>query len=111
MDRHLWQEGEPLGPIGTEIVFENDAVRVWRVDLAPGERQPWHKHYLPYVIVPLADARCEMRFADGVVREIIDAPGAVKWRGDPGPVHELYNVGTTDSRTILVEIKEGAKPD
>jgi hypothetical protein len=109
MDKHLWQEGEPLGPIGTEILFENEHVRVWRVDLGPKAHQSWHKHHLPYVIVPLTTSHYEMRFNDGTVRRIDDVPGAVKWRGDPGPVHELYNLDDTAGGTVLVEIKDGAK--
>jgi hypothetical protein len=108
MDPHLWKEGDPLGPIGSEILFENEHIRVWKIDLAPKEHQPWHKHHLPYLIVPLGTSTCDMRFADGTLRKITDAPGEVKWRGDPGPVHELYNTGDTDSRTVLVEIKAGA---
>jgi hypothetical protein len=110
MDEHLWQEGEPLGEIGTEVVYENEHVRVWRVDLAPKGHQPWHKHHLPYVIVPLTTSEYAMRFADGTVRRISDTPGAVKWRGDPGPVHELYNLDDTAAATVLVEIK-GRAPD
>ena len=31
-------------PIGTELVYEDDAVRVWRIELAPGEVAGWHTH-------------------------------------------------------------------
>jgi quercetin dioxygenase-like cupin family protein len=58
-----------LGPIGDKILFENEVVRVWSVTLDPGERQPWHQHRLPYLIVPLTEGRNEMTFDDGRVRE------------------------------------------
>ena len=54
-----------LGPIGDKIVFENELVRVWSVTLDPGQRQPWHQHLLPYLIVPLTQGRNEMTFDDG----------------------------------------------
>jgi len=111
MDPHLWKEGEPLGPIGTAVLYENERIRVWTVDLGPKAHQPWHKHHLPYLIVPLSTSDFEMRFEDGTVRRFSDVPGAVKWRGDPGPVHELYNLGTDEARTILVEIKDDANGD
>jgi hypothetical protein len=38
------KRGVELGPIGDEILFENDRVRVWSVKLDPGERQAWHQH-------------------------------------------------------------------
>jgi beta-alanine degradation protein BauB len=46
-----------LGPIGDKIVFENELVRVWSVTLDPGQRQPWHQHLLPYLIVPLTEGK------------------------------------------------------
>jgi hypothetical protein len=110
MDAHLWKEGEPLGPIGTQMLFENEHVRVWMVDLPPKGRQPWHKHHLPYVVVPLTTATNAMRFEDGSTRRFTDIPGDVKWRDDLRLVHELYNLDENGpSRTVLVEIK-GAKP-
>ena len=38
-------------PIGTELVYEDDSVRVWRIELAPGETAGWHTHYLDYTTV------------------------------------------------------------
>ena len=38
-------------PIGTELVFEDDSVRVWRIDLAPGEKAGWHTHHLDYTSI------------------------------------------------------------
>jgi beta-alanine degradation protein BauB len=57
-----------LGPIGDKILFENEFVRVWSVQLDPGQRQPWHQHLLPYLIVPLTEGENEMTFDDGRVR-------------------------------------------
>jgi quercetin dioxygenase-like cupin family protein len=33
-------------PIGTELVFEDAHVRVWRIVLEPGDEAPWHTHAL-----------------------------------------------------------------
>ena len=45
----MTDEPDPKGnPIGTELVFEDDSVRVWRIDLAPGEKAGWHTHFLDY---------------------------------------------------------------
>jgi hypothetical protein len=41
----------PLGPIGDEVLFENGYVRVWGLTLDPGERQAWHRHDLPYIVI------------------------------------------------------------
>jgi beta-alanine degradation protein BauB len=96
--------GRPLGEIGDRILFENEQVRVWIVDLPPGGKQPWHQHYLPYVIISLTEGTNEIHFEDGVVRKTNELPGDVLWRM-PGEVHELRNMADTLYRNILVEIK------
>ena len=45
--------GDKLGPLGDKVLFENEFVRIWSVKLDPGERQAWHQHHLPYIIVPM----------------------------------------------------------
>ena len=37
--------------VGTELLFENDRVRVWGMELAPGESSPYHRHESDYVYV------------------------------------------------------------
>jgi len=96
-----------LGPIGDKILFENEFVRVWSVTLDPGQRQPWHQHLLPYLIVPLTEGKNEMTFDDGRVRQTHEKPGEVIWR-EPGIAHELLNCSDWQYRNVLVEIKTSA---
>lgn len=96
--------GHKLGPIGDRILFENESVRVWIVSLEPGDKQPWHKHYLPYLIVPLTKGKSEIVFEDGTVRRPEEKPGDVIWR-EPGEVHELTNCADWKYENILVEVK------
>src|SRR5215831_3372432 len=99
-----------LGPIGDRILFENEFVRVWSVNLDPGQRQPWHQHLLPYLIVPLTEGKNVMNFDDGRTRETFEKPGEVIWR-EAGIPHELINVSDWQYRNVLVEIKAGASPE
>lgn len=96
-----------LGTIGNRVVFENERIRVWLVELEPGQIQSRHVHDLPYLIVPLTDGRNIMRFDDG--REIAtdEKPGACLWRV-PGAPHELENTSSWQYRNVLVELKEPA---
>src|SRR5690606_37562094 len=57
--------GEKLGPLGDKVLFENEFVRIWSVKLDPGERQAWHQHQLPYIIVPMTEGKNIMYFEDG----------------------------------------------
>ncbi|QDM20764.1 cupin [Tardiphaga sp. vice154] len=93
-----------LGPIGDQILFENDQVRVWSVKLEPGSRQHWHQHHLPYLIVPLTRGQNIMVFEDGRERETDEVPGGVLWR-EPGAPHELINISDWEYKNVLIEIK------
>jgi quercetin dioxygenase-like cupin family protein len=93
-----------LGPIGDRILFENERVRVWGVNLESGQRQPWHKHDLPYLIVPLTKGKNIMFFDDGREKETNEAVGEVLWR-EPGIPHELLNVSDWHYSNVLIEIK------
>lgn len=97
-------EGTVLGTIGDEVIFENEHVRVWKLNLAPGEIQGWHQHDLPYLVIPLTAGDNVMRFADGRVKPTAERPGEALWR-EPGMPHELENVGKTSYANVLVEIK------
>jgi quercetin dioxygenase-like cupin family protein len=94
----------PLGPIGSTILYENDAVRVWAVIVEPGAKQLWHRHLLPYLIVPLTGGDIEIESMDGVIRRPKEKVGEVMWR-EAGEVHELRNTGSSVYRNILVELK------
>ena len=98
-----------LGPIGNAILFENDVIRVWSVELEPNDRQAWHRHDLPYLIVPLTKGHNVMTFADGRVRETEEAVGGVLWR-EPGIPHELLNVSDWTYRNVLIEFKQPVEP-
>ena len=74
-------EADPKGnPIGTELVYEDDSVRVWRIELAPGETAGWHTHYLDYTTVVVEGDVVERPNADGSVDRIEVKPGAImRW--------------------------------
>lgn len=94
-----------LGPVGQEVVFENDQVRVWEITLAPGEQQPWHQHHHPYLVIALAAADNRIdALAGGEPRLVHEPAGGVVYR-EPGEIHMLTNRGTTPYRSRLVELK------
>jgi quercetin dioxygenase-like cupin family protein len=96
-----------LGPVGDHILFENDLIRAWLVDLPPGGKQPWHQHLLDYLIVPLTEGRNVMRFADGRVKNTDETPGTVLWR-EAGIPHELENLADWRYKNVLIEFKRTA---
>jgi hypothetical protein len=67
-------------PIGTEMIFEDDRVRIWTIDLAPGEEAPFHTHLLDYTTVTIEGDMVERINADGSRDRIAAQPGAVsRW--------------------------------
>lgn len=49
--------------VGTQLLFENERVRVWDLRLAPGESTGLHRHehdylYISYWRWPVAGGRC-----------------------------------------------------
>lgn len=105
MSSAVSKKGNPLGPIATKVVFENDQIRVWSLELGPKGHQPLHEHYCPYLIVPLSESKSVMKWEDGRSRELVDHPGDVKYRESGDGPHELFNLEDADMKSILVEIK------
>ncbi|MGH3505305.1 MAG: cupin domain-containing protein [Nocardioidaceae bacterium] len=101
------RDGNPisLAPVGQELLFENDHVRVWEIMLDAGASQPWHRHRNPYLVIGLeaADNRIDS-IEGGEPRLVREEAGSVVYR-EPGEVHMLTNHGTTRYRSHLVELK------
>jgi quercetin dioxygenase-like cupin family protein len=96
----------PSGPIGTEVIFENDQVRVWDMKVAPGGKKAWHHHKLDYVIINVTGGKIELENVDGHTIIADDKVGGVIWN-DAGQKHELRNLSGQPYQNILVELKNG----
>lgn len=98
---------EPSVNIGTELLFENEAVRVWSMELAPGQESPYHVHKLDYVYVYVTPSRLTFMPEPGQIQHVRDyGDGYVRFTavGD-GIRHQISNVGDSIHRQILVELK------
>ncbi len=99
---------EILPEIGSRLLFENDRVRVWDLQLAPGESTGVHRHERDYLYVVIGDGRLQAADADGERREASDMKdGEVRFNEVDGEaVHEAFNVGDGSWRNIIVELKD-----
>jgi hypothetical protein len=99
-----------LGGVGTRVLFENERVRIWELDLAPGARSATHRHELDYVIVQIeGDRIAAMPEADtaGAFRDYIEADvaaGKARFVARGG-VETAINVGQRRYHEILIELK------
>ena len=92
--------------VGTEILFENDRVRVWEMLLAPGESCPPHRHVHDHLLLYAEPAEIRATFEGRPVIQHVEH-GCVAYRavGDAGlPPHSITNVAGTPSRHFVVEL-------
>ena len=104
-----------LGPIGTNVVYEDERVRVWRLKLAPGEDSAVHRHDLDHLLIQIAGDRIAARpepDTAGPFTERIDADvvsGMVTFV-PAGGIETASNIGSQQYLEIIVELKSQANP-
>jgi predicted metal-dependent enzyme (double-stranded beta helix superfamily) len=99
-----------LGKIADKVLFENERVRIWEMDLPPGGRSDVHRHDLDYVIVMIEGDRLGAepepdsagRFRDPIEFDV--EPGMTVYV-ERGGVETAVNVGKKRYREILIELK------
>ncbi|HZJ09345.1 MAG TPA: cupin domain-containing protein [Trueperaceae bacterium] len=99
------KRGMSLGDIGHQLLQETDEIRVWSVDLEPGESIHFHYHHHPYVIISLGGDKNVVESIFGEKRETVEPAGNVVYRNAPSPVHRLTNISQVPYRSRLVEFK------
>jgi beta-alanine degradation protein BauB len=92
--------------IGTELLFENDRVRVWDLRLQPGEASPTHRHRGDYLFVQVTPSTVEAH-EGGEAPSLTECDdGFVQYTEvGPGIVHRIVNRADLPFREILVEFK------
>lgn len=110
-----------MSGVGSRLVFEDERVRVWHLDLEPGEQCELHTHKLDYVARIIAGSTVEVLGPNGEsLYTVTRKPGdAVVFSVDcdqivsSGPeshtipaTHSARNVGSKTFREVLVEFKK-----
>jgi hypothetical protein len=100
-----------LGDVATRMLFENDRVRIWEMDLPPGEKSAVHRHDLDYILVQLEGDRIAgdpEPDSAGPYNEYVEAdvvPGNAIYI-ERGGIETAVNTGEKRYREILIELKE-----
>jgi quercetin dioxygenase-like cupin family protein len=92
--------------VGTELLFENDRVRVWDMTLQPGQASPAHRHPRDDLFVQVTPGKIEVH-ADGRAPSTSETDdGFVEYTEvGSGIAHRIVNRAETPYREILVEFK------
>ena len=98
---------EPLGNVANKLLFENELVRVWEMNLAPGERSDRHRHDLPYLLCVLEGSRVDAEVEGRGRVEIPVQPGSVFFV-PPGATETAINASGDHFREILIELKKAS---
>ena len=92
--------------VGTNILFENDRIRVWEMVLAAGESCPTHRHMNDHLLLYAEPATIRAQVeGQPVIQHVED--GLVSYRavGNDGlPAHSITNVGDASSRHFIIEL-------
>jgi predicted metal-dependent enzyme (double-stranded beta helix superfamily) len=105
-------EARKLGDVATTKLFENDRVRVWAMDLDPGQSSDVHEHTMDYLLIQLDgdkiagvfEADTKGPYPPGIVEGDV-APGNVIYI-ERGGIETAKNTGQRPYREILVELKD-----
>jgi hypothetical protein len=94
--------------VGTRLLFENDAIRVWELQLAPGERVPFHCHRTPYLWVCIDGGRAIQRYPDGRLIHVEFEPHDTDFvddvRLETERIHDFESTGETTFRFHTFEL-------
>lgn len=96
--------GRPLGQVANHLLFENERVRVWRMELAPGEASDFHAHTLPYLLCIVEGESIDADFEDGRTLHLPVEPGKVFFV-PAGARETAVNRSRVPFREILIELK------
>ena len=106
----MTQPARVLGKVASSVLFENERVRIWEMDLPPGGRSDVHRHDLDYIIVMIEGDRLGAEpepDTKGAFREPIEfdvEPGQTVFV-EKGGIETAINVGKKRYREILIELK------
>jgi hypothetical protein len=99
------EKGIKLGEVGQHIVFENEHVRIWEINLEPGQVQEFHLHYHPYIVISLGGGENEIETIFGDKRRTNEPIGSTVFMNEMRPVHKLTNKAMVRYLSRLIELK------
>ena len=96
---------DELGTVASQVVYEDDRVRIWEMTLEPGEASALHHHEHDYYLAILSgDLIAGVGRDDFTVFRI--PPGGNTVGVSHGGTEWAFNIGTQTYREVLFELKD-----
>lgn len=99
-------DGDVSTNVGTEVLFENDNIRIWSMTLEPGESSPYHRHLHDYFYIYTTPSHITAHYPDDSEIARGYQEGFVNYSvvGD-GIEHHITNTGDERHNQIIIELK------
>jgi hypothetical protein len=100
-----------FGPIATEVLYEDEQIRIWDQRLASGQQTAPHRHDNDYVLVDVEGERIGVEPLPGHNNRDFDAYLELPVRRgqvyfiEKGSVERAENIGGAPYRGVLIEFK------
>ena len=94
-----------MGEVATDVLFENGKVKIWKLEIAPGDASDWHLHSMDYITVGVAGEHLTRELEDGSTEVVTFEPG--RWTYHAGPeIHRVVNSSNVRWENLLIELKD-----
>lgn len=97
------QDSMVVAPQFHKVLIDNDKVRVLEVTLKPGDKIPMHSHPGGYVSISMTGSKARFVTADGKSADREMKANEPVW--SDAVTHTAENIGTTETKVIVVELK------
>ncbi|MFJ5838300.1 hypothetical protein ACIQGO_16290 [Streptomyces shenzhenensis] len=104
--RAEFEQNRSNGQVGGRLLLETGTMRVWEIDLGPGESLPAHCHVLDYTWLALGPGQSRQLTSDGSTRLVSYERGDQRFfvfEEGEYLLHNLENVGQTRLRFLTTE--------
>ena len=100
---------DPIGDVASQVIFEDDKLKIWEMTLQPGQASDLHHHALDYYLaifegdyvagVPPKDSGVDIFLCEipSQGNTVFIPKGGTEW---------AYNVGQKTFREVLIELKD-----
>lgn len=95
--------------VGTELIAEQDGIKLWTIRLKPGERVAFHAHARPYLWCCTSGSDGAVRHPNGSIDAVRFNRGDMSFKeiGEEPVIHDLENTGTDLLSFVTLELPAG----